>query len=60
MYFPQPNDGKKRPYVINTRPLPTNGGLKLMAQCVASADGIDLRVLWPYAKNSHVKGVTGF
>ena len=54
-YF-QASDGEKRHYVINTRPFPTNGGLKLMEQCVPSEKGIGPRFLRPYAETGHLKG----
>ena len=53
--FQLSDDGEKWPYVIITRPLPTNGGLKLIGQCVPSGNGIEPRFPRLRVKDGNLK-----
>ena len=55
MFFKLRN-GKKWSCVVITRPLPTNGGLKLIGQCATSGNGIKPRFLMPCGKYGQLKG----
>ena len=54
--FKLADNGEKRRRVISTRPLPTNGGLKLIGQCVLSGNGIKPRFPRPCVKDRNLKG----
>ena len=54
--FQLSDDGEKWPYVIITRPLPTNGGLKLIGQCVPSGNGIEPWFPQLRVKDGNLKG----
>ena len=55
MFFKLRN-GKKWSCVVITRPLPTNGGLKLIGQYTTSGNGIKPRFLLPCGKYGQPKG----
>ena len=50
------HNGKKWSCVVITRPLPTNGGLKLIGQYTTSGNGIKPRFLLPCGKYGQLKG----
>ena len=54
--FQLADNGEKRRRVISTRPLPTNGGLKLIGQCVPSENGVKRRFPRPRVKDRNLKG----
>ena len=54
--FELADNGEKRRRVISTRPLPTNGGLKLIGQCIPSIGGIRPRLPRPRVKDRNLKG----
>ena len=54
--FELADNGEKRRRVISTRPLPTNGGLKLIGQCIPSVGGIRPRLPRPRVKYRNLKG----
>ena len=54
--FELADNGGKRRRVISTRPLPTNGGLKLIGQCVPLGNGIKPQFPWRCVNDCHLKG----
>ena len=57
-FFQLADNGEKWHHVISTRPLPTNGGLKLMGQYVPSVGGIKPRLPRLRVKYRNLKGDT--